>query len=179
MNEQLNSGNLPAGWSLSDGGRWLTGRYEREDWAVEIAADLLAPRTGPSSIRIDYDGQESDGITLDVLRAVPLGEARRILADLVPKLRAAVAPERAPAKLPERVQDERDHALVAKAYVDLLAAGERRPIQVLADSAGISRNTVSARVRRAREAGLLDQTGTGAKLTAQLTAKAVELLNEG
>ncbi|MDX6738613.1 hypothetical protein [Actinocorallia sp. A-T 12471] len=179
---------LPDGWTLwkrvpmgSDLVEWLLiGVYTVLGWRVEIVADLSAPYTGPSAVNVTPgDGDaESDGVTLDVLRAVPLGDARKVLSEWSARVIAAVTPERGPLPLPESVTTPHDYAVVAAAYVALVNAGERRPIHRMAESSGASRNTISARVRRARDRQYIVQTGTGAKLRAELSARAIEILNE-
>ncbi|MFL6051309.1 MAG: hypothetical protein ACJ72W_00075 [Actinoallomurus sp.] len=176
---------LPEGWELStdDAGQPTLRRvYEAGAWRTTVIVDVAAPFTGPSSVHIDYtgaDAAESEGVTLEILRAVPLGEVRKVLREHLPRIRASLAPETA-VKLPTRCETPYEYALVAEAYVRLVNAGEQRPVQVMATSAGISRNTISARVRRARNMDLIKQTGTGTgHLSAQLTKAAEKLLEVG
>ncbi|WP_214103861.1 hypothetical protein [Acrocarpospora catenulata] len=180
---------LPPGWALYPAARYdsqpadLIGVYDVQGCTVIISADLRAPISGPMEVRIreEFDPdktKERDGITLDVLRAVPLGDARKTLAEWLPRLRATFYPEEAPRPLPERVETPHDYALVAAEYVRLIYTGERRPIHVMAEASGVSRNTISARVRRARDMGLLLQTRTGTTLSAELTSTAQQLLSQ-
>jgi hypothetical protein len=181
---------LPPGWTLYPATRYdgqpadLIGVYDVQGCTVTISADLRAPISGPMEVRIreEFDNpeeiKERDGITLEVLRAVPLGDARKILAEWLPRLRAAFYPDDAPQPLPERVETQHDYALVAAEYVRLVRSGERRPIHMMAEASGVSRNTVSARVRRARHMGLLLQTRTGTTLNAELTPAAQRLLSQ-
>ncbi|MFE3453664.1 hypothetical protein ACFXJ8_32520 [Nonomuraea sp. NPDC059194] len=183
---------LPPGWTLYTAARYddqpaeLEGVYDVQGCIVTITSDIHAPISGPAEVRIrdllapdamDRSIQR-DGITLDILRAVPLGDARKVLAEWLPRLRAAFSPDDAPKPLPARVESPHDYTLVAAEYVRLVNAGERRPIHVMSEVSGVSRNTMSARVRRARDMGLLLQIGTGAKLRAELTPQAIAELNE-
>jgi hypothetical protein len=184
--------SLPEGWHLEIDDRypdgkpsWLVGVYFVDGCNVYVRADLRAPISGPSEISVTETFNvpdrafDRDGITLDVLRAVPLGDARKVLAEWLPRMRAVLFPEEAPKPLPARVETPHDYALVAQEYARLVNVGERRPIHVMAEASGVSRNTMSARVRRAREIGLLIQTGKGTKLRAELSTEATNELTKG
>jgi hypothetical protein len=184
--------SLPKGWSLWKSAedaavlQWLlVGVYLVQGWTVRIEASLFAPFVGPTSITVELVDAESvdaaietGGITTGVMRAVPLAEARRVIAEWGPRALAAIAPEAAPRPLPARVETPHDYALVAAEYVRLVTDGERRPIHVMAEACGVSRNTMSARVRRARDQGFIVQTGTGGRLRAELSPRAIQILNE-
>ncbi|MFF4620908.1 hypothetical protein [Nonomuraea jabiensis] len=184
--------DLPKGWHLEIDDRypdgkpsWLVGIYFVDGCNVHVRADLRAPISGPREINITetFNDPERafdrDGITLEVLRSVPLGDARKVLAEWLPRMRAALFPDEAPKPLPERVETLHDYARVAEEYARLVNAGERRPIHVMAEASGVSRNTMSARVRRARDMGLLIQIGKGTKLRAELSAEATNELTKG
>lgn len=125
----------------------------------------------------DLDGSlETDGITFDVLRDVPLQEARRVISAYGPRLRQALGLAQAASHLPERVETDLDYARMAKRYVELVETGRRNPIGELAELAGVSRNTMSARIRRARDKGFLE--GPEGKPATHLTSKAREVLSQ-
>jgi 8-oxo-dGTP diphosphatase len=66
------------------------------------------------------------------------------------------------------------YAVVARDYAELVAAGERRPVQVMAARSGRSPDAIRTWLRRAREAGFL--THQQGKASGQLTDKARALL---
>lgn len=154
--------------------------YEVLGWKVEMTVSLAGPiLNGPESVTVspfgDAEGYEiaslTDGVTTGVLRALPLQDARKRLA----KLQAA-ATEESVLDLPERLGSPLDWARFAAAYAAAAEAGDHSPILTLARRLGLPRNTVSARVRRARELGLI--TRPSKKSIGQLTARAERLLNE-
>jgi hypothetical protein len=180
---------LPQGWRLyayERGGEpaIIEGRFDvGEGCYALVEAHVHAPFNGPTRVTVMAEttdaANQSDGVTVEMMRAVPLGEARRVITEWVNRIRAEVSPETSPAPLPARVESPRDYALVAREYVRLMDTGERRPIEVMAQAWGVSRNTASARVRRARNRGLLMQMGhTTGRLSARLTEAAEELLRE-
>ncbi|MFI9554568.1 hypothetical protein [Nonomuraea endophytica] len=181
---------LPDGWSLwadtPDGiPTELRGRYVIDGVDVTFTAQPRWITNGPLSVALDitpFDTEsaeralDSDGITLQVLRSVPLGEARRVITEWGDRIRERFHPELLPPPIPAHVTNEYDYAVTAMAYVQLTHMGERRPLQAMAEAAGINRETMSARLRRARQLGLLITYGAG-KPGGELTDKAVALLN--
>lgn len=134
-------------------------------WLVEVRAHELLPWDGPEELRVsfatDAESAESDvaladqtnGITTEVLRAVPLVDARKRLRRLRAKSRARrLAGSR---EIPRRLETNQDWAAFAAAYADAVAAGNRQPLVHLSAELGVGRNTLSARVRRLRALGLL------------------------
>lgn len=182
---------LPDGWTLwadTPGGipAELRGRYVIDGVHVTFTAEPRWLTNGPLSVSLDitpYDTEsahralDTDGITLQVLRSVPLGEARKVIAEWGDRIRERFYSELMPPPVPARVTSEYDYALIAAAYVRLTSMGERHPLQALAEAAGINRETMSARLRRARLLGLLISYGAG-KPGGELTDKAAALLNE-
>lgn len=76
-----------------------------------------------------------------------------------------------------RGHGEAFYAGVAAAYVRLIAAGERSPVEALAAKYGRERDTVDGWLRKARKHGLLTSVGRGSR-GGQLTDKALEVLRE-
>ncbi|MET8140515.1 hypothetical protein ABZU32_09425 [Sphaerisporangium sp. NPDC005288] len=177
---------LPENWHIThmDNGKpyQITGFYDVLGWAVRIHYNPPAPWDGPSGIDIDFRGDEeeiesaieSDGITVDVLRSIPLGEARRVIADIAKQLREKEGIPELP-QLPRRLETPHHYAVVAQAYIQAVEAGRKNPILYLSDLWGISKNTMAARIKKAREMGLL--TGEEGKTADRLTDKAREILN--
>ncbi|MEU8403191.1 hypothetical protein AB0C28_49130 [Nonomuraea sp. NPDC048892] len=185
------------GWTLPE--RWTLYADTPDGIPTEIRATyfidgvevtfMAQPRwitNGPLRVTLDitpYDTEsaeralDTDGITVQVLRSVPLGEARRIIGEWGDRIRERFYPELLPLPIPSRVESEHDYALVAGAYVQLTHRGERKPVQAMAEAAGVGRDTMSARIRRAREMGLLVTYGPG-KPGGELTPKAAALLTE-
>lgn len=145
---------------LSDDRREAFAIYDVRGWRVELRDQVASPYDGPSSLRIavvDAEGVDetlavdTDGITLEVLRSVPLSDARSRLTALKRKARQDEGGD----DLPARLETPEHWAAFAAAYVALVKAGRRHPVDELRASTGVSRNTLSARVRVARERGFL------------------------
>ncbi|MFE3459051.1 hypothetical protein ACFXKD_16030 [Nocardiopsis aegyptia] len=179
--------DLPAGWKLyahEEGGEpaILKATYELTEGCVALVeAHVHSPYNGPTRVTVLAESVEaanqSDGITTEMMRAVPLGEARKVITYWVNRIRSEVKPESQPAPLPDRIESPEDYARVAAEYVRLINANERRPIEVMAQAWGVSRNTASARVRRAREKGyLVQEKGEKNRLNAGISDLARALL---
>ncbi len=177
--------DLPRNWHLTELAegqpRTFTGFYDVLGWTVAITLDLWVPWDGPSSLRIyvtDVEGVESavesDGITVDVLRSIPLGEARRVIADISRQVREITEQPTLP-KLPRRLETPHHYAIVAQAYIQAIEAGRKNPILYLSQLWDISKNTMAARIKKAREMGLLS--GEEGKTANRLTDKARKVLN--
>jgi hypothetical protein len=68
------------------------------------------------------------------------------------------------------------YLLVARHYADLVQAGARRPVQLIAERARVSESAVRGWLRVAREMGYL--TGERGRTAGELTPSAMELLPE-
>jgi hypothetical protein len=179
---------LPPGWKLyaykeqPHEPAVLRATYELTEGCVALVeAHVHAPYNGPTRVTLlaedDNAANQSDGITTEMMRAVPLGEARKVITYWVNRIRSEVKPESRPAPLPDRIESPEDYARVAAEYVRLINANERRPIEVMAQAWSVSRNTASARVRRAREKGyLIQEKGDHNRLNAGLTDLARQIL---
>ncbi|MFC4536622.1 hypothetical protein [Sphaerisporangium dianthi] len=176
---------LPENWHITDVHEGqpltLTGIYFVLGWRVAVYANLNAPWDGPVGLQIDVRDEEgigsaieSDGITVDVLRSIPLGEARKVIADISKQVRERAGKPRLP-ELPRRLETPHHYAVVAQAYIQAVEAGRKNPILYLSDLWGISKNTMAARIKKAREMGLLS--GEEGKTADRLTDKAREILN--
>ena len=178
---------LPAGWKLyayQAGGEpaILKATYELAEGCIALVeAHVHAPYNGPTRVTVLAENEDaanqSDGITTEMMRSVPLGDARKTITYWVNRIRSEIDPESQPASLPERVETPEDYARVAAEYVRLINSNERRPIEVMAQAWGVSRNTTSARVRRARDKGyLVQRKGDKNRLSAELTDVALNAL---
>jgi predicted transcriptional regulator len=79
---------------------------------------------------------------------------------------------------PKRMRrDDRFYAEMAAAYAEVVAAGNNRPVDTIAEALGRSRNTVKDVIREARARGLLSETTHG-RAGGRLTAKAKRLLKQ-
>jgi biotin operon repressor len=79
---------------------------------------------------------------------------------------------------PKRMRrDERFYAEMAAAYAEAVSAGNKRPVDTIAEALGRSRNTVKDVIREARARGLLTETTHG-RAGGRLTAKAKKLLKQ-
>ncbi|WP_147268781.1 hypothetical protein [Sphaerisporangium album] len=176
---------LPENWHISEVHKGqpnqFVGYYDVLGWTVAISSNLFAPWNGPVGLSIyvtDEEGInsacESDGITVDVLRSVPLGEARRVIADIAKQVREKQGSPNLP-QLPRRLETPHHYALVAQAYIQAVEAGRKNPILYLSQLWDISKNTMAARIKKAREMGLLS--GEEGKTANRLTDKAREILN--
>lgn len=157
----------------------LVVEYRVLGWYVAVSSARGAPWEGPDYIQVGWESTpegidaavETDGVTTEVLRAIPLADARKRLRGL--RLAARLEEPNVPA-LASRLSGVRDLAGFAKVYAEAVARGQRQPLKYLSELTGVPRNTLSARVRRAREEGLL--TRPDGQHLGQLTDKAQELL---
>lgn len=147
----------------SKDGLWLTTSCRVDDWRVEFAVQIGSPYYGvervaiepPTDVKAASAAIEANGMPVSVLRALPLTEARTRLA------RAKLAHKRgptadAPIKVPARLMSPADWTAFAVAYVDTVNEGYRNPVEQLRQAlGGVSRDTITARIRRARETGYL------------------------
>ncbi|MGK5684775.1 hypothetical protein [Actinoplanes sp. URMC 104] len=154
--------------------------YDVHGWTVVVAGSLGAPWDGPDEINVRFTEIEavdsvvdSDGITGEILRAIPLGDARKRIKAIKDEWRREQGHHDAVAA---RVETDEEWARFAREYVALVKEGQRHPIRHMAAMTGISRNTLSARVRRARERGFLE--GPAGKPADRLGARAAEILRE-
>ncbi|MFD3517062.1 hypothetical protein [Streptomyces sp. NPDC058657] len=172
MTDAHKDGELPAGWRVE--GENLIHEAELYGWRLTVVSVLSAPWDGPSSLRIDPPAdldaaKESDGITAELMRSISLSEIRRTTKELRARFsRSADGP--GGGTVPVRVETDHDYALMAREYVSLVEQGYRSPVTRLAAAWGMSRNTISGRIRRARAMGFL--AGPPGKPADRLTAKA-------
>ncbi|MEZ0166945.1 hypothetical protein AB2L27_19495 [Kineococcus sp. LSe6-4] len=154
--------------------------YEAPGWRAQFGIAIPGPTSlGALELRLvaipDEEGnylavEETDGITTEVVRSLPLAEVRGEFGRLgLDWLRR----EYDLAAVLGRVETPEQWARFAMIYVNV-ALGTRNPLQFLAGESGISRNTLSARVRRCREMGLL--TRPNGKSLGSLTKDARRLL---
>jgi hypothetical protein len=139
-------------------------RYLVYGWVVECRCPVRAPWDGPERVVVYPDmsdeglpdfmehAMETGGVTTEVLRAVPLAHARKQLQAL--RIEALKEAGDTP-DMPSHLLTVEDWARFAQVYAEAAEAGQRQPLKYLVDMTGLSRNTLSARVRRAREMGLL------------------------
>ncbi|MEU5594716.1 hypothetical protein [Streptomyces sp. NPDC020298] len=171
--------DLPDGWRLD--GDQLVHEAEFHGWKLTVVTMLSGPCDGPTSLRIDPPDNPSatvatDGITAELMRSISLAEIRRTAKAVRTRLGRSADEATAAAAL-IRVETERDYALMAREYVRLVHQGYRSPVTRLATAWGLSRNTISGRIRRARAMGFLD--GPPGRPADRLTDKARRHLEEG
>lgn len=154
-----------------DGESWTWARYDLGGWVAVVRAHVSAPFDGPQEVRVLLDMSDeglgdavgladaSGGITAGVLRAVPLGDARKVLR----RLRADVLAGRDEGAydLPDRMVSMEDWIVFARAYARSAARNPQQPLVHLTRATGLSINTINARLRRAQELGLLENVGDG------------------
>ena len=142
------------GWTV----RLRTGNY----WASAEIIDLQLHGDGPG------------GVTTEVLRGIPLHDARARIREIQRRWAETVEPS---GEEKPRLTTPHDWASFARAYADLVEHGEQAPVTLLARRLGISRNTIGARVRMAREKGLLTRPAKGS--LGRLTSRAKRILEAG
>jgi hypothetical protein len=134
---------------------------------------LAAPWDGPAILHIEPSEDPylvgTDGITAELMRSISLAEIRRTAKELRARL-GRPTDEGAGVAVLHRVETGREYALMAREYVRLVQQGYRSPVTRLASAWGLSRNTISGRIRRARAMGFLD--GPPGKPADRLTDKA-------
>jgi hypothetical protein len=153
------------GWRVrvSSAGQWLTAPGR----AVPVHVEIKSPD--------DPHARTQRAITTEVLRAIPLQDARRRLRKIQRDEEAKLPPDDWHA-WGDRLTTDYQWATFARTYAGVVESGERSPIMYIAAGAHISRHTVSARVRIAREKGLL--TKPSKESLGQLTDKARRILAE-
>ncbi|GAA4960480.1 hypothetical protein [Kineococcus glutinatus] len=154
------------------------------EWSVILRNSVTSPVYGPMHVDISIMGfrhpereacteaiRKTDGITTEVMRAIPMNDARKRLARLIAThmKREDQVPD-----VPARLETPQEWAAFANVYAELVSQGHKQPLQYLVNLTGISRNTLSARVRRAREMGLLTTPEPGS--LGRLTDKGMALL---
>lgn len=156
-----------------DGDR-LVHEAELHGWKLTVVTLLDAPWDGPASLSIEPPDDpgvvlDTDGITAELMRSISLAEIRRTAKELRSRLGRS-ADEATVAAVLQRVETEREYALMAREYVRLVRQGYRSPVTRLASAWGLSRNTISGRIRRARAMGFLE--GPPGRPADRLTGKA-------
>jgi len=145
--------------------------YEVHGHTVMLSSHSLLLSAPPASLTVHI--APGGGITTEVLRAIPLADAsKRIKAMTL----ALLESERPAWHELGRMRDAQDWARFASAYADLVASGERSPVTHMARALKLSRNTVAARVRIARDRGYL--TRPTDESLGELTDMARKLLHE-
>jgi hypothetical protein len=155
-------------------GERLVHEAELHGWKLTVVSVLDAPWDGPTSLRIEPPDDPAavvgtDGITAELMRSISLAEIRRTAKELRARLGRS-ADEATTSAVLHRVETEREYALMAREYVRLVQQGYRSPVTRLASAWGLSRNTISGRIRRARAMGFLD--GPPGRPADRLTEKA-------
>lgn len=143
-----------------DGRIWAEVAFDVDGWTATFASDYASPYFGAERLTVTAPkgpgpagaAIESDGLTLDVLRVLPLREARTVIRSMKAKKRQAQTPIR---PLPKRLDGDADWTDFALAYRDAYAIDYRHPLKVLQERHDLSRGTVTTRVRLARENGYL------------------------
>lgn len=153
--------------------------YDVCGWLVTLRADVSSPFDGPETLTVERSRSTggpaalaTDDVTTEVLRAIPLADARRRLI----RLKSAALQELdGQPTVQARLVTLEDWVAFAETYAGLVSAGHKQPLQHLARLTGVSRNTLSARVRRARKMGLLTRPVVGS--LGKLTKQASDLLS--
>jgi len=150
--------------------------YSVHGWTVTMTSGNLFRAAPPIelTVRTDDRATRDRGVTTEVLRAIPLADARRRIRAMG---RALLEAEQTPWYELGRLTTDRDWAKFAEAYAGVVELGDRSPVTHLAERSGTSRNTVAARVRIARDKGFL--TRPTDESLGELTDMARELLDEG
>lgn len=140
-----------SGWDGTTDEVWA--RYDLwDEWLFEARGRLDS--YGPRSVRV-WPAYEEDGEAMGTheLRSLPLQEARKELTRLAEETLSNL--HSCPHRVPPRMRSPEDWEAFATAY-RWAASVSQRPKHHLARTAGLSLNTIGARVRRASELGLLD-----------------------
>ncbi|WP_438291773.1 hypothetical protein [Streptomyces sp. HUAS TT7] len=185
---------LPGGWRLSCKSELpahvhdancprLALVWERvvDGWRQRLVCELKASWDGPSAAHVEFVGGPDDvgasadgGLPVEVLRAFPLRELKRVARSLMPNAREYFGMGEQPYPVPASCRTELDYALVAAEFARLASVGNRNPIMVISERLGVGRTTISERVRRARKLGLLE----GDKASAAAQAIIRQLMEE-
>jgi hypothetical protein len=174
------------GQGFDDRRSWVT--YDVGGWAVTLRADPRAPYDGADEMTLGLDmsdagmgdaidlAEAGGGITAEVLRSIPLGDARKVLRRLRSEFLTRY--NRESYEIPARMRSLEDWALFARAFARSEASNPTQPVAHLSRATGLSINTINARLRRAQELDLLaaqTQTDAGHDWLV-MTEKAKELL---
>ncbi|PRY05319.1 hypothetical protein [Kineococcus rhizosphaerae] len=157
---------------------WVT--FERPGWRAQFGIQIPGPTDlGALELRLVFRPDEddsytsveaTDGITTEIVRSLPLADVRAEFGRLgLEWLRQ----EYDLTTILGRVETPEQWAQFAMIYVNIVK-GTRNPLQYMANESGVSRNTLSARVRRCRDMGFL--TRPDGKSLAELTDASRRLL---
>lgn len=141
--------------------------YDLGGWFVSVRAQAGAPFDGPEEVQVYLDmsdegagdavdaAEQSGGITAEVLRSIPLSDARKVLRRL--RTEVLAGRDEGAFELPERMNTREDWITFARAYGRAATRNPQQPVVHLARATGLSTNTINARIRRALEMGLLEK----------------------
>jgi hypothetical protein len=136
-------------------GETVSVREEIGPWNYELTFD--GPRPVELHITLDPDrGTGKEQITVEVLRQFPMEKLKRDVTGVrLTHWTAMLA--RVISRIPDRMRTKTDYAYLSAAYVILATElGHSDPIATLANFLHIDANTVSRRVQRARDYGILE-----------------------
>ena len=169
--------HLASGLDDSEGN--ITVQYRiSETWLVTLRMHLDSPSDarGFTSMTIDLDGRASSQMERDIsnrlLRQIPFRDAHqradRLLLDWATT--AAPVPPASP-------KDPRSYAELARSFAFFAVEFPDQPLKQMAERFDLNRNTLAARVNRAKDLGLLTRASKTGPY--ELTKKAEELLAGG
>ena len=143
-------------------------------WEIELRGDATDPIDGFGSLKMVYSEinewhATEEGVTGRLLRLIPFRDAQQRFDRLRNQALAADMPSP-----PDTYASPTDFARLAEVYLWFASKFKTQPMKQMADQFDLNRNTLSARVSRAKQMGMLSKTDAGGPW--KITDKANELL---
>lgn len=133
----------------------------RDGVVYTLTVDAYGVQLAPIELRITTAA--AGGLSAATIRATPLASLLSVAAQAV-TFKAALdarlgAVREALGDIPARFTCDDDYRALARAFALLRAEGDPAPIRTLAEATSESRNTVNARLQKARKRGYLTKEG--------------------
>ena len=144
-------------------------------WKIGLRGDARDPIDGFGSLTMSISEinewhATEEGVTGRLLRLIPFRDAQQRFDRLRNQAFAPSMPSP-----PDTYASPTDFARLAEVYVWFASKFKTQPMKQMADQFDLNRNTLSARVSRAKQMGMLSRTDAGGPW--KITDKANELLD--
>lgn len=149
-----------------------------DTWLVTLKMHLGGPNEarGFTSMTVDLDAKATSQMERDIsnrlLRQIPFRDAHQCADRLMLDWATSAAPVP-----PSAPRDPRSYAELARSFAFFAVEFPEQPLKQMAERFNLNRNTLAARVNRAKDLGLLSRSSKTAPY--ELTKKAEQLLDEG
>lgn len=157
---RVESFNVTIGWTV---GHRLGPFKEPDELDIDFDSEWWAENNSYETNSAEREVLALPGLTTRILRKLPIAHAQALMRDNYEFLEIEeVKKDLSP--LPSRVEKDEDYVHIAAAYV-ALGASSVEPIRRLHEWTGESPDTWLARLKRARNRGILQGTGYKARIS--------------